>query len=31
MPLTRALRPEIRKRYPEKLEMLNELDQVPMR
>ena len=31
VPLTRALRPEIRKRYPEKLEMLNELDQVPMR
>ena len=29
--LTRALRPEIRKRTPEKLEMLNELDQVPMR
>ena len=31
VPLTRALRPEIQKRYPEKLEMLNELDQVPMR
>ena len=31
VPLTKALRPEIRKNYPEKLEMLNELDQVPMR
>lgn len=31
VPLTRALRPEIRKAYPEKLEMLNELDQVPIR
>ena len=31
VPLTKALRPEIRKNYPEKLEMLNELDEVPMR
>lgn len=31
VPLTKTLRPEIRKNYPEKLEMLDELDQVPMR
>ena len=31
VPLTKALRPEIKKNYPEKLEMLNELHEVPMR